>query len=105
MQVTKFLQWFVIRVQDESFALEVLVEEVHPPYSGGSFKYEGRVVHFVILELLDEIAWKFPSLSTFVRMAPRPPGMSAVPIAASVISAYCQSDLGKAITGSEVSCF
>ena len=37
-------------------------------------------------------------------MAPRPPGVSAVPVAASVIKAYWQSNLGKAMTGSEMSC-
>ncbi len=31
----------------------------------------------------------------------RPPAMSAVPVAASVISAYCLSARGKAITGSD----
>ena len=38
-------------------------------------------------------------------MAQRPPGVSAVPVAASVIRAYWRSNQGKAITGSEMSCF
>ncbi len=38
-------------------------------------------------------------------MAPRPPGVSAVPVAASVIRAYWRSSCGKAMTGSEMSCF
>ncbi len=38
-------------------------------------------------------------------MAPRPPGVSAVPVAASVIRVYWQSSHGKAMTGSEMSCF
>ncbi len=38
-------------------------------------------------------------------MAPSPPGVSAVPVAASVISGYCLSALGKAIMGSEVRAF
>ena len=33
-----------------------------------------------------------------------PPGVSAVPVAASVMRAYCRSIRGKAMTGSEVSC-
>ncbi len=37
-------------------------------------------------------------------MAPKPPGVSAVPVAASVIKAYWRSNLGKAMTGSEMSC-
>ena len=37
-------------------------------------------------------------------MAPKPPGVSAVPVAASVINAYWRSNLGKAMTGSEMSC-
>jgi hypothetical protein len=38
-------------------------------------------------------------------MAPSPPGVSAVPVAASVINAYCLSALGNAIMGSEVRAF
>ena len=38
-------------------------------------------------------------------MAPRPPGVSAVPVAAYVIKAYCLSALGNAMIGSEVSAF
>ncbi len=38
-------------------------------------------------------------------MAWRTPGVSAVPVAASVMRAYCLSALGKAMTVSEVSCF
>jgi hypothetical protein len=38
-------------------------------------------------------------------MAPSPPGVSAVPVAALVMRAYCRSVLGKAITSSEISCF
>ncbi len=38
-------------------------------------------------------------------MAPRPPGVSAVPVAASVMRAYWQSALGNAMTGSETSEF
>ncbi len=37
-------------------------------------------------------------------MAPRPPDVSAVLVAASVIRAYWRSNLGKAMTGSEMSC-
>jgi hypothetical protein len=37
-------------------------------------------------------------------MAPKPPGVSAVPVAASVIKEYWRSNLGKAMTGSEMSC-
>jgi hypothetical protein len=40
-----------------------------------------------------------------VRIAPSPLGVSAVPVAASVMSAYWRSVLRKAITGSEISCF
>ena len=36
---------------------------------------------------------------------PRPPGVSAVPVAASVIRAYWRSSHGKAMTGSDMSCF
>jgi hypothetical protein len=36
--MTKFLQWLVICVQDEMLALEVLIEEVHSPYSGCGFQ-------------------------------------------------------------------
>ena len=45
---------------------------------------------------------KFPSLFTWVRMAPNQPGVSALPVAESVIRVYCQSALGKAMTGSNV---
>ncbi len=38
-------------------------------------------------------------------MAPSPPGVSTVPMAASVIRAYWRSNRGKAMTGSEISCF
>ena len=38
-------------------------------------------------------------------MSPRPPGVSAVPVAASVIKAYCLSALGNAMIGSEVRAF
>ncbi len=38
-------------------------------------------------------------------MAPKPPGVSAVPVAASVMRAYWRSALGKAMTGSETSEF
>ncbi len=38
-------------------------------------------------------------------MAPKPPGVSAVPVAASVIRAYWRSARGKAITGSDTSEF
>ncbi len=37
-------------------------------------------------------------------MAPKPRGVSAVPVAASVIKAYWRSNLGNAMTGSEISC-
>jgi hypothetical protein len=59
---------------------------------------------FICLEA-NEIAWNFPSWSTCVRIAPSPPGVSAVPVAASVINAYCRSVRGKAITSSDTSCF
>jgi hypothetical protein len=51
VQVTKFLQWFVIHVQGESFALEILVKEVHTPHGGSSLEQEGLVVYFVVLKL------------------------------------------------------
>ncbi len=38
-------------------------------------------------------------------MAPRPPGVSAVPVAASVIRAYWRSRRGKSMTCSDMSCF
>jgi len=38
-------------------------------------------------------------------MAPSPPGVSAVPVTASVMRAYCRSVLGKAITSSKINCF
>ncbi len=38
-------------------------------------------------------------------MAPRPPGVLAVPVTAFVIRAYWRSSRGKAMTGSEMSCF
>ncbi len=38
-------------------------------------------------------------------MAPRPPAVSAMPVAVFVMSAYCLSARGKAITGSETSEF
>ncbi len=47
-------------------------------------------------------------VSFFVQLGqygPRPPGVSAVPVAASVIKVYWRSDFGKAITILEVSCF
>jgi hypothetical protein len=38
VQVTKFLQWFVVHVQDEALALEVFIEEVYAPNSYCSFQ-------------------------------------------------------------------
>jgi hypothetical protein len=52
-----------------------------------------------------EMVWKFPSLLTWVRIVPSLTEVSAVPVATSVMSTYYQSALGKAMTGSEVSCF
>ncbi len=40
MQMTELLQRFVIRVEDELFAFEELVEVIHPPESGGSLQQE-----------------------------------------------------------------
>jgi len=34
VQVTKFFQWFVIRVQNKMLAREVFIEKVHAPHSG-----------------------------------------------------------------------
>jgi hypothetical protein len=51
VQVTKFLQQIVIRVQDKPFSLEVLVEEVHPLDGGSGFQQKWRVVHLMVLEL------------------------------------------------------
>jgi hypothetical protein len=52
----------------------------------------------------NEMALWLPWLSIWVRIAPMPPGASAVPVAASVISAYWWSALGKS-TGLEVNSF
>ncbi len=57
------------------------------PQTAAAASYKNRELFF---------SWSFSCL--------RPPGDSAIPVAVSVIRAYCRSAQGKAITGSEASC-
>jgi hypothetical protein len=40
MQTTELLQWFVIGVEEELLAFEVLIEVIHPPDSGCSLQQD-----------------------------------------------------------------
>jgi hypothetical protein len=96
----RFSRGFLVCVQYELLAPEVFVEEIHVPDCSGCLQKEWQIIHLMILELpRGEIALNFPSLSTWVRMAPRPPGMLAIQVGASVMSAYYLSPFGKAMTG------
>ena len=47
------------------------------------------------------MAWNFPCLSIWHRIAPMPPSIESVPVDASTIRAYVLSALGYAMIGSE----
>ncbi len=36
VEMSKFLKWFVVRVEDEFFSLQVFVEMIHPPDTGAA---------------------------------------------------------------------
>jgi hypothetical protein len=46
VQVTKFSQWFVIRVQNKMLAREVFIEKIHAPHSGCGLQQEPHPVKF-----------------------------------------------------------
>jgi hypothetical protein len=51
MEMTQFLQRFVVCAEDELLALEVLVEVVYPLDNGGSLQQERRVILFMVFQL------------------------------------------------------
>jgi len=102
----QFFQWLVIYVENELLSSKAYIKNFHFPQSS-SFQKERWVIFLMVFEL-SCCQWNGIEISIFVHLcqdAPSPPGVSAVPFEASVMSAYCQSNLGKAISGSEVSCF